>query len=237
MFEKTFTFWRRLVNKADEASPTEERRLWVRHAIDLHGNLHLSGTARQQEKILADVRDLSRGGANLLTEAPVDTGNMVVLEMQTDRGELYSVLACVVRAEATKDGKWSLGCVFSRELSGDDLDHFGARKLPASEHDDKRTWVRFACEVQAAYRKVGDPTNQAFPAQVLNLSANGIGLAVSQPLSAGGLLNIDLLDKTGNVSRTMLACIVHTSVWTGGDFTVGCNFIRELNEHELQSLI
>jgi c-di-GMP-binding flagellar brake protein YcgR len=238
MFEKTFTFWRRLVGTADasNASANQDRRLWVRHAIDLRGNLQISEPA-ESEKILANVRDLSIGGASLVVDRIVDAGEMVVLELPADRGEIRTVLACVVRVSQQPDGRWSLGCVFSRELSQEDLDRVGAQKIAASADDDKRTWVRFSCEIHAAYRKVGDPTNQAFPAQVLNISANGISLAVTQTLAAGGLLNVDLLDKAGLVARTMLACIVHTATRPGGDFAIGCNFIRELSEDELQSLL
>jgi c-di-GMP-binding flagellar brake protein YcgR len=238
MFEKTFTFWRRLVGKSDvlPVSANQDRRLWVRHAIDLHGNLQFSEPA-DSEKILAHLRDLSIGGASLVVDRAVDAGEMVVLELPADRGEIRTVLACVVRVSPQPDGKWSLGCVFSRELSQEELDRVGAQKLPAAEDDDKRTWVRFSCELHAAYRKVGDPTNQAFAAQVLNISANGIGLAVTQTLAAGGLLNVDLLDKAGQVARTMLACIVHTTMRAGGDLAIGCNFIRELSEEELQSLL
>jgi c-di-GMP-binding flagellar brake protein YcgR len=238
MFEKTFTFWRRLVGKTDAlpASANQDRRLWVRHAIDLRGNLQMSEPP-DSEKILAKLRDLSLGGANLLLDREVEAGEMVVLELPADRGEICTVLACVVRVSKQPDGQWSLGCVFSRELSQEDLDRFGAQKLPASDDDDKRTWVRFSCELHVAYRKVGDPTNQVFPAQVLNISANGIGLLVTQTLAAGGLLNVDLLDKNGQVARTMLACIVHTTMRAGGDYAIGCNFIRELSEEELQSLL
>lgn len=238
MFEKTFTFWRRLVGMADappHAGANQDRRLWVRHAIDLRGNLQMS-EPRDSEKVLAHVRDLSAGGASLLVQRAVQPGEMVVLELPAERGEVRTVLACVVRVQQQADGQWSLGCVFSRELSDDDLDRFGAQKLPASDDDDKRTWVRFACELHAGYRKVGDPTNQAYPAQVLNISANGIGLAVTQPATAGSLLNVDLLDQQGQLARTMLACIVHTTRRAAGDYAIGCNFIRELSESELQSL-
>jgi c-di-GMP-binding flagellar brake protein YcgR len=242
MFEKTFTFWRHLVGHsaapapASTASVQDDRRLWVRHAIDLQGNLQLS-EPRDSEKILAQVRDLSVGGANLLVDCAVHPGEMVILELPAARGEIRTVLACVVRVTEQQDRQWSLGCVFSRELSDEDLDSFGAQKLPASDDDDKRTWMRFSCELHARYRKVGDPANQSQPAQVLNISANGIGLAVGQTLAAGCLLNVDLLDKSDSVARTMLACIVHTTMRAGGDFAIGCNFIRELSEEELHSLL
>jgi hypothetical protein len=161
---------------------------------------------------------------------------MLSLELPTDKDEIHTVLACVVRVLPQNDGKWSLGCVFSRELNNEDLGSFGAHKVQASD-DDKRVWVRFSCELQASYRKVGDPTGQSHAAQVLNVSANGIGLSVQPTLEAGSLVNVDLLDRSGRMLRTILACVVHTTLRAGGDYAVGCNFIRELSEEELQALL
>ena len=45
------------------------------------------------------------------------------------------MLACVVRVEAEKDGKWSLGCIFSRKLLNEDLGSFGVHKVPADATD------------------------------------------------------------------------------------------------------
>jgi c-di-GMP-binding flagellar brake protein YcgR len=242
MFAKTFSFWRQFVGpSALPAAPTQpsakndERRLWVRYATDLHGNVQL--THKQDgEKMLAKVRDLSLGGANLHVDRLVEPGQMLTLELPAEDGEVRTVLACVVRVGVEDDSGWSLGCVFSRELSNDDLGKFGARKVQA-EKDDQRTWVRFASSLSASYRKVGDPLDTAKPAEVLNISANGIGLSVQPSLKAGALVNVDLLDRTGRIVRTMLACVVHTSERAGGKYAVGCNFIRELSEEELQALL
>ena len=241
MLEKTFSFWRRLVGAEPVAAPEsalqDDRRLWVRFAADLQGNLHLAQD-KDADSILAKVRDLSVGGANLLVDRAVRLGQMVTLELPSDREEVYSVLACVVRVHAHADGTWSLGCVFSRELSPEDLQRVGAEKQ-AADASDLRTWVRFTCKLQASYRKVGAATVGEAPnsAQILNISANGIGLAVQPALHAGTLLNVDLLDMHGNTVRTLLACIVHTTRRAGGDFALGCNFIRVLSEEELQSLL
>ena len=209
--------------------------MWVRYTADLQGNLQLA-QKRDGDKIQAQVRDLSLGGANLLVDRAVQPGQMVSLELNADGDEVRTVLACVVRAIPQADNKWSLGCVFACELSSDDLSRFGGDKISSTD-DGKRTWVRFASDLKANYRKVGDPDNQAQPAQVLNISANGIGLSVAQTLAAGALLNVDLLDKNGQAARTMLACIVHTTQRAGGELAVGCNFIRELSETELKSLL
>lgn len=238
MFEKTFSFWHRLVGTTAAATTAEmhdDRRLWVRYAADLEGKVQLA-EKQGSAKILAKVRDLSLGGANLLVDQPLQPGQMLSVELPADQGNVCTVLACVVRATPQAEGHWSLGCVFSRELNNDDLGSFGAQKVQA-DGDDNRVWVRFSCELKASYRKVGDVADQAQPAEVLNISANGIGLAVQPTLQAGSLVNVDLFDKNGRMMRTMLACVVHTTQRASGDYAVGCNFIRELSEEELQSLL
>jgi hypothetical protein len=241
MLAKTFSFWRRIVGPPSEVSMAQtgavhdNRRLWVRYATELHGNIQLADN-EGSEKVLAKVRDLSLGGANLQVDRPMKPGQMLTVELPVDTGEVRTVLACIVRAAPEEDGKWELGCVFARELNQDDLGSFGAHKVPAAD-DDQRTWVRFSSSMSANYRKVGEPVDASHRAEVLNISATGIGLAVPPSLEAGALINIDLHDRTGRTVRTILACVVHTTQRNGGDCAVGCNFIRELSEEELQSLL
>jgi head-tail adaptor len=233
MFEKTFSFWRRLVGQASAppASEEQDRRLWVRYPSDLRGNVQLADAAGG-DQLLAQVRDLSLGGANLEVERPLQLGQMLTLQLAG-----ATVLACVVRVVGQGEKKWSVGCVFSRELTADELNRFGAQKIQADDDQGKRAWVRYHCDIKAAYRKVGEPAMLPHPAKVLNISANGIGLAVNPALNAGALLNVDLLDRAGQTVSTILACVVHTTQCADGDFAVGCNFIRELREDELQSLL
>ena len=242
MFEKTFSFWNRLVGRPSTAALSsqtsavhDDRRLWLRYATDLQGNAQLP-EKQGTDKILVNVRDLSAGGANLLVDQMLNPGQMLSLQLPADRNEIHTVLACVVRAISQSDGKWSLGCVFSRELSSEDLGSFGAQKVQ-TPGGDNRIWLRFPLDLNANYRKVGDPSEEPQPAQVLNISASGIGLSVPSSLETGALLNVDLLDKAGRIARTMLACVVHTTQRAAGDYAIGCNFIRELCEDELQSLL
>jgi hypothetical protein len=234
MFEKTFSFWRRLVGPAPAPIVVDDRRLWVRYAADLDGNVQLA--AKQgSDKILAKVRDLSLGGANLLVDQPLGLGQMLSVELPVNQGNVRTVLACVVRVHP-EDGKWSLGCVFSRELDRDDGGAFGAQDVQTPNHE-LRSWIRFSSDLKANYAKVGDATSGSHSAKVLNISANGIGLAVDPTLEAGALVNVELLDKNGRAQRTLLACVVHTTTRADGTCAVGCNFIRELTEEELQSLL
>jgi head-tail adaptor len=240
MFERTFSFWRRLIGKAPAASSQtivqqDDRRLWVRYETEVQGNVQLAERGHHG-RIEADVRDLSMGGANLLVDRPLSLGQMLSLEFPSAKDEMHTVLACVVRAAKQEDGKWSLGCVFSRELSSADFRSFGAQKVQACDND-QRIWVRFDSEVKATYRILGDPASKPETVQVLNLSPSGIGLLVQPSLETGTLLSVDLLDKTGSEGCTILACVVHITVRAAGDHAVGCNFIRELTEEEMQAIL
>lgn len=244
MFTKTFSFWRRLVGRpaaepvaaATAGTATQDdRRLWVRYTADLDGTVQLADGS-DQTKRPAKVRDLSLGGANLILDHALQAGQIIRLEMPAGDDEVRTLLACIVRVQPEGPGEWSLGCVFSRELSQDDLETFGAQRV---KHDpaDQRTWVRFSCDLQAKFQRIGDPEAVTHTARVLNISASGIGFLADQPLDAGSLLNLDLCDKAGQLVRSILGCVVHTTLRANGEQAVGCNFIRQLTEEELHSLL
>lgn len=236
MLARAFSFWQRLVggSAAPKRTAQEDRRLWVRHTTDLQGRVRAAGMIGS-ERLEASIRDLSRGGANLVVSHPFEAGEMLTLELPSQEGETRTILACVVRV-AAEDAHWSLGCVFSRELTEADLGAFGAEKKPAAGAD-QRIWVRYSCDVRATCRKFGEAAQASQHVQVLNISASGIGLVIPPPLDTGSLLNLDLFDKTGRRVCGILACIVHTTQRAGGDYAVGCNFIRELTEEEIESLL
>src|ERR1700682_3884194 len=100
MFERTFSFWRRLVGMTPAPTDAEaDRRLWVRFPADLKTNVQLAGGAVQENRVSARVRDISVGGANLLVDRPFETGQMLSLELpQVGNEDSRTVLACVVRA-------------------------------------------------------------------------------------------------------------------------------------------
>ncbi len=242
MFERTFSFWRRLVGLAERPLPAKpvasdagDRRVWLRHPADLETTYH---PAQDGSRPLgARVRDISRGGIHLLVQRPFDTGELLSIELPTDIDqEPLTVLACIVRVQEENEGEFSLGCVFSRELSDEDLQRFGARReRPAPS--DERTWMRFPCSVTATYQKTPAEDSAHLPAQLLNISANGVGLEVEQSVETGTLLSLDFHPKSGKPGRTMLACVVHVTAQSSGIYALGCNFIRELSEDDLQALL
>jgi hypothetical protein len=146
------------------------------------------------------------------------------------------VLACVVHVSPQGGDRWLIGCTFARELSDEDLAPFGARKVRATPPD-QRDWVRYACDVQASYQPGDDTDASDRPAQVLNISASGVGLLVAEPIAVGTLLSVRLRSARGGADKTMLSCAVHVTQRGAEEWALGCTFISELSESELLALL
>jgi hypothetical protein len=233
-----FSFWRRLVGKGDPPSPEDatERRLWVRYPADMKTSVQLNGKA-EPVRMSVVVRDISLGGANLLIDRSFAPGAMLRIELpRSSSGDTLEVLACVVRVDDEGEGHWSIGCVFSRELTDQDLEGFGARKV---RHDakDKRVWMRFPVDLRARIQKVGATVNPLHDGQILNLSPSGVCILVKDQIETGTLLSVDMVNPAGEVVKTMLSCVVHVTGHPEGTFSLGCNFIRQLQEEEFQGLV
>lgn len=234
------SLWQRLGISASGSAPSdtkiaeEERRVWVRYPANLETTYQAPGQA-EASRSSALVRDISCGGANLLVQQPFQPGDMLSVELPTaDAESANSVLACVVRISPEGDG-FALGCIFSRELSAEDLEAFGAKRQKHSPAD-QRTWMRFPCQVKATYQVVGYEETPILPGEVLNISASGISLLVNRPIEMGSLLNLELQHANGDSVRTMLGCVVRSNQ-DGPRWALGCNFIRELSEEDLQALV
>jgi c-di-GMP-binding flagellar brake protein YcgR len=235
-----FSFWQRSGNHPSTSAtmePTTEeadRRVWVRFAADLETTYQKAGQA-DSSRLSAKVRDISRGGVNLLVRHSFQPGDMLSVELPAPEGRpLHTVLACVVRVNQEGED-WSLGCIFSCELDDDDLEGFGAKREKHSDAD-QRTWMRYPCQVKATYQVVGYEETPVCQVEVLNISASGIGILVGQPIEMGSLLNLELQQAGGASTRTILACVVHANQ-ENGRWALGCNFIRELSEDDLQALV
>jgi len=242
MFGRTFSFWRRLVGRTDDPAasaghPEMERRVWVRHPTNMETQVQLAGQG-DADRFVARVGDISRGGIHLLVDRELHPGDLLSVELPVpaEQGS-DTVLACVVRVTARGPGEWSLGCVFSCELEQGELESLGGKRQKHSSSD-QRTWMRFPSKIKAAYQPVGGNDSSKHPAEVLNISASGVGLIVSRSVETGTLLSIDLAPPALNARpRTMLACVVHATSQSPSEWALGCNFIHELGDEDLQALV
>lgn len=238
MLQRILSLCRRLVGGSANTAKADndERRVWVRFPSKAEAVVKPMNNG-VDTRLSARVRNVSRGGVSLIANKAFEPGDMISVELPGgNQAESDTVLACIVHVHATADKQWTLGCTFSEELTEDELEAFGAKKERPSKPEN-RAWKRFGCDVKANYSLVSDATKKSWPAQVVNISAGGIGLTVHQAVEAGALLSLDLTNLGGKESRTILVCVVHVIARMGGEWVLGCNFIHELSEADMQALL
>jgi hypothetical protein len=239
MADKTISSWGQLVDlrptTGAEIGSSSERRAWVRYVCDLVTICQPASPNR--EPFLARIRNVARGGINFDIDQHFDSGSILSVELPGPIGEpICRLLVCVIHVTPQPGGDWCLGCSFVRELSDEDLQPYGARRL-RSEAEDKREWVRFACELGASYRIVRVTERKPAPAKVIDISPRGVGLKIERSIDPGTVLSVDLQSKSGKSTLRMFACVVRVKEVKPGEWSLGCNFIREISDKELNALL
>lgn len=236
----TVTFWRWLTGQpmsslSSAENAVEERRVWLRHAASLNAHCGEAG-GDEPSGVAATICDISRGGIQMIASRRFEPGTLLSVELRSTRGEdAMAVLACVVRAQPHGDSEWKMGCRFSNELNEEQLSAFGAARARPNKPD-PRSWERFACNTKAFYQRVNGPAEPHKTARVLNIAVGGIALLVQEPIEVGELLSTELHDAKGQPVVTILACVVHSQAVSEGQL-LGCNFIRELSDSDIQALL
>lgn len=242
MFASTVTFWSWLTGQpialesTDPAGESnEERRVWLRYSASLNIRCEeVNGEA--DATVEARIEDISRGGIKVISRQRFDAGTVLSVELPAAKGQVpLAVLACVVRARPHGEREWAMGCRFSGELNDDQLQSFGAART-RSDSPDARGWERFSCDSKVMYQNVSREDSTRQTGRLLNISAAGMALHVPEDVAIGELLSTELRDATGTSVVNILACVVHVSPGDDGR-TLGCNFIRELSDKDLQALL
>lgn len=236
------TFWRWLTGQpipltqmpATEGA-VEERRVWLRYATTM--NVHCGDISGEADPgVLAVICDISRGGIQMISPRRFEPGTLISVGLPAPRREEeLAVLACVVRARPHGDSDWAMGCRFSSELNEEQLAAFGAARARPSAPD-PRGWSRFSCDAKVFYQRVNGPAEPHRPARMLNIAVGGMALLVEEPVAVGELLSAELHDAKGQPVLTILACVVHAQTVPEGQI-LGCNFIRELSDADVQALL
>jgi c-di-GMP-binding flagellar brake protein YcgR len=236
MFKQTTSLWHRLTNRRPgKAGETieEERRVWVRHPCDLQTQY---APDADEPPLAGRIIDISRGGVKLIVAQSHQPGSLISVELPgPDGNTTFAALACVVYEGELGGGEWVLGCSFSKELERDQLRVFGISKEAALS--EKRSSPRFPVNVTATVQLTNSNDMTRWPAKVLNLSTGGVALLVEQDIRNGTLLTADLSSANGHSVETILVCVVHLTLNEDGSRRLGCNFIRELDEKDLQILL
>jgi hypothetical protein len=241
MFQHIINTCRRIVKRGSgrqplQTPPVEDRRVWVRYPGN--GAATLAPVSSEEPLYLsARVRDVSRGGINLVVFQPFVPGDLLSIELPGSTPEARNaILAWVVHVKPVTEEAWSIGCVFSVQLGDAELAQFGARRVQAPAAD-QRQFVRFSCQIKATYQFVDHPESPAVAVEVANISPTGIGLLAEKTLAPGSMLTLNLQSTASQEVRTILACVVHVITRPGERCILGCHFIRELSEQELNAIL
>ncbi len=239
MFARAMSTWGRLLGLGSKNDPEEERRRHGRFHCDLETTCHPAGRD-PFVAVPARVKNVSRSGACLLVPRAFRTGELISLSLPNSTTESNTeILACVVRCDPADEQRWEVGCNFSSILADADLHRFHSPANTSKElATEERNWKRFECQAQAVYQLVSEeePTSPWNSAEILNISGGGIALKVRQELAVGDLLSIELR-RDGMASIAALASVVRTTVESHGEHHVGCTFIHELPEEQLERLL
>ena len=101
---------------------------------------------------------------------------------------------------------------------------------------DRRTSVRFPCNLSAICQRGGGKTGIGLPATVRDVSQEGMGLVISRPFSRDRVLTVKLQAAEGSIRRTAQVVVKYVRQEPGGWFH-GCVFLTRLSEGELQALL
>jgi hypothetical protein len=210
-----------------------ERRAHPRHAADLRT---VCRPVSEEAVVPVQILDVSVGGIKMRVGRPFREGTMIRVDLPRLGGPTTTLLACVMHAREAAVGQWEVGCNFSLELSDDEMQAFGVEKTQAAAGD-SRAWVRHTARGTCEYEVLPGDGGPARTARLVNLSPAGVGLLVDEKLEPGTALTVFLKRIDEQTERPLLACVVYQTERPDGMWAVGCNFLNELGEKELDELL
>jgi PilZ domain len=210
-----------------------DRRAHPRHATDIRTVCH---PVSEDISIPARIADVSIGGIKLRIARPLREGTMLRVDLPRPGSPSTTMLACVMHASEVSVGVWEVGCNFSLELSDDEMRAFGGEKTQAAAGD-SRAWVRHSARGTVEYEVLPAEDSSPRTAQLVNLSPAGVGLLMDEKPEVGAALVLFMKRVDDQPERQLLACVVYQTERPDGMWAIGCNFLHELSERELDELL
>jgi PilZ domain-containing protein len=81
------------------------------------------------------------------------------------------------------------------------------------------------------------PRDGRWPAQIRDVSVSGVGLLLDRRFEPGTMLDFVLPDSAYDLPPSMPVRVVHASALPGGQWLLGCVFIKTLSEEELKRFL
>jgi len=115
----------------------------------------------------------------------------------------------------------------------------GAGRPDSVRGFDCRVTTRRTCNFQTSCEptSVRGDRDIKWAATINDISVGGIGMVLQRRYEPGTGLTIELPDSASDTTYTVLARVVHVKKQRDGRWHLGCNFVSELSEEEVETLI
>jgi hypothetical protein len=102
-----------------------------------------------------------------------------------------------------------------------------------------RVWERYQLDLQTACQPVATRNDRdlVWAATIRDISVGGVGIVMPRRFEPGMGLAIELPPKADGTSDTLLARVAHVRRLPEGGWLLGCTFISQLSEQELEDLV
>ena len=230
---RLFSWLGQMVRRRPRRTAETERRVWVRLPVQLPAD-HIPVRGPSGARWSVELIDISRGGMRMAVTEPVEPGAFVSVEVPGEPNT--TVLACVVRAVPRAGGEWEVGCAFSAEISDEDVRKLGGEKIN-TEPSDRRGWERALSNKSISFQVVGTEVPTWKTATLVDVSAGGAALRVNQPVDLQTMLRLELRGGDWRSAAVLLASVIRITELHKGDWVLGCSFVRELDEQELEAIL
>ncbi len=101
---------------------------------------------------------------------------------------------------------------------------------------DRRRSGRKSCTVEVTSRPLGIGEGMTWGGTVNEISANGLKLGLCFPFSPGTYLAVDLQLPRDKPSRSLVCRVVHVHDHADGTWTLGCEFVKPLEQADVEVL-
>jgi len=100
---------------------------------------------------------------------------------------------------------------------------------------ERRSAGRVRCDLETTCQPITGPVAMSWPARAVEISTSGIALVLGRRFEPGAMLTVRLTSADDHATRMLFLRVVHVARQVAGTWRLGCAFVSELTEEELET--
>ncbi|HEX5271162.1 MAG TPA: PilZ domain-containing protein [Gemmataceae bacterium] len=109
------------------------------------------------------------------------------------------------------------------------------REAPLPGPRERRATVRYPSSLLGSCRTLHARENDLWTARVRDISTVGIGIVLRRRFEPGTVLAVEPLGPHEQTPSCLMVQVVHATAQPGGHWLLGCRFIGEISDDDVQS--